>query len=61
MSVATTPSRIADAGAPATRIYSQIRVSVCVMVPKKTENALRFSAVLRDVATEVRFELAVRS
>jgi hypothetical protein len=31
------------------------------MVPKKTENALRFSAVLRDVATEVRFELAVRS
>jgi hypothetical protein len=30
------------------------------MVPKKTENALRFSAILHDVAAEVRFELAVR-
>jgi hypothetical protein len=36
-------------------------IRTCVMVPKKTENALRFGAVLHDVATEVRFELALRS
>ena len=34
--------------------------STCVMVPKKTENALRVSARLDDSAPEVRFERAVR-
>jgi hypothetical protein len=29
------------------------------MVPKKTENALRFSAVLHDELPEVRFERAL--
>jgi hypothetical protein len=31
----------------------------CVMVPKKTENALRFSARLVDGTPEVRFEQIV--
>jgi hypothetical protein len=31
----------------------------CVMVPKKTENWLRFSARMHDGASEVRFERAV--
>ena len=59
-SVATTLARIADEGAPATRMYSQIRASVCVLVPKKTENWLRFSAILDEGApAEVRFEWIV--
>ena len=33
----------------------------CVMVPKMTENALRFSARLADETPEVRFELAFRT
>ena len=36
-------------------------VSICVMVPVRTENMMRFSARLHDGATEVRFERAVRS
>jgi hypothetical protein len=42
-------------------MYSQNRASVCVMVPKKTESMLRFSARLHDGASEVRFELAFRT
>ena len=48
-----------DGGAPATRMYSQIRASVCVMVPKKTENRLRFSARLDEGTPQVRFERIV--
>jgi hypothetical protein len=33
---------------------------LCVMVPKTTENWLRFSATLHDVASEVRFERVAR-
>jgi hypothetical protein len=33
---------------------------LCVIVPKKTENALHFSARLADGTPEVRFERAVR-
>jgi hypothetical protein len=35
------------------------KVLTCVMVPKKTENALRFSARLVDGTPEVRFEQIV--
>jgi hypothetical protein len=35
--------------------------STCVMVPKKTENWLRFSAGLADGTPEIRFELAFRT
>jgi hypothetical protein len=59
--VATTPARIADGGAPATRMYSQIRASVCVLVPIRTENRLRFSAHLDGGASAVRFERAIRT
>jgi hypothetical protein len=31
------------------------------MVPKKTENWLRFSAILHDGASEVHYELAFRT
>jgi hypothetical protein len=34
---------------------------LCVMVPKKTENRLRFSVRLADGTPEVRFELAFRT
>jgi hypothetical protein len=34
---------------------------LCVMVPIRTENWLRFSARMHDGASEVRFERAVRS
>jgi hypothetical protein len=36
-------------------------VLACVMVPKKKENALRFSARLADGTPEVRFELAFQT
>ena len=38
------------------RMYSQIRASVCVMVPIRTENRLHFSVRLGDGAPEMRFE-----
>jgi hypothetical protein len=54
--VSTTPARIADGGAPAMRMYSQIRASVCELLPVQTENVLRFSARLDYGVSEVRIE-----
>jgi hypothetical protein len=53
----------ADRNLTAEGMFGEVSVadesSTCVMVPKKTENALRFSARLADGAPEVRFERAV--